>query len=499
MGVNDFETATAAKTTTNNPFYYETADVKKILNRKFLDVIRNNKDEVNHDIIEAIIEEHKTERQRTLNAYERYKASAEGVPIFSRTFENEDKVNNKLNNDFIGEIVDTKTGYMFGVPIKYTQAEKDLSADDYVWLFNRMNNVEDLDGETGKMSAITGYGVRLLYVDTEKNERVMNLDPWETIFIANDSIAAPDYAFRYYTTSVFVGGVYKDRVKVEFYNNDFIYFFEKGEDGKFKETQQRQLHLFKKTPVIGFPNNEEYMGDCDKVLSLIDAFDITLSDVSSEITQMRLAYLAFFGDIEIDAAFMKNLKQTGGFKIDGEKADAKFLTKDLSDTIIENHLNRLEDRIARGSKHVNLSDDKFGGNLSGVAIEYKLTPLETKSTYTERKFVTSLRRQYEVLGTSAKVTLDYLNLDFTFKRKLPENIIDEVKTAKEAMGIVSRETQLSLLSFVADPLAEMDKMDKENEGAISLLDTVTGGGVNNGQGQTTSNGGNGETTGTESD
>jgi SPP1 family phage portal protein len=496
MGINDFETGGDYKQSTNNPFHYETADVKKILNRKFLDVIRNNKNEVNHDIIEAIIEEHKTERQRTLNAYERYKASAEGVPIFNRTFENEDKVNNKLNNDFVGEIVDTKTGYMFGVPIKYTQAEKDLTADDWIWQFNRRNNVEDLDGETGKMSAIGGYGVRLLYVDTETNERVMNLDPWETIFVANDSIAAPDYAFRYYTTSVFVDGVYKDRVKVEFYNNDYIYFFEKGEDGKFKETQTRQLHLFKKVPVIGFPNNEEYMGDCDKVLSLIDGFDITFSDVSSEITQMRLAYLAFFGDIEIDAEFMRNLKQTGGFKIDGEKADAKFLTKNLDDSIIENHLDRLEDRIARGAKHVNLSDDKFGGNLTGVAIEYKLTPLETKATYTERKFVTSLRRQYEVLGTSARVILDYLNLDFGFKRKLPENIIDEVKTAKEATGIVSQETQLSLLSFVADPLAELEKIKNEKESDVDLDEDLEDGedGEEEGTGTTgTSDTTNGET------
>jgi SPP1 family phage portal protein len=491
MGINDFETGGDYKPK-DLMFNYQTADVKNILNRKYLEPIATNGNEPTSEMIKTIIAENKNESNRTRNAYERYKASAKGVPIFSRTLDNKDKVNNKLNNDFMGEIIDTKVGYMYGTPIKYVQSEKDIGKDDYVWEFNRRNNVEDLDAETGKMASICGYASRLLYIDTEKNERAVNLDPWEVIFVANDSIIEPSYAFRPYVTTVFREGKFEETTKVEFYNADNVIYYELQQDGEYREID-RQKNLYRNfCPVIGFPNNEEYMGDCDKALALLDAYDLTLSDVSSEITQIRLAYMVFTGDVEVDAEFMKQLEQTGGLNLP-EGAGASFLTKNLNDGIIENHLNRLTDNIARFTKHVNLTDDKFGGDLSGVAIKYKLTALENKAKYSERKFIAALRRLYQVLGGSVKANVDYMNLDFKFVRNLPVNIADEVNTAKNLLGITSKETMLSVLSFVADPLTELEKIEDENEGTISLLDKAV---TVDGQRQTESIGGNGETSGT---
>ena len=82
------------------------------------------------DILTKIIEEHAPERDRMLKLYNRYKADLDGPAIFTReTIEYEDfetggnvrrlddKVNNRLNNAFDADIVDTKIGYMFGHPI----------------------------------------------------------------------------------------------------------------------------------------------------------------------------------------------------------------------------------------------------------------------------------------------------------------------------------------------------------------------------------------------
>ncbi len=43
----------------------------------------------------------------------------------------------------------------------------------------------------------------------------------------------------------------------------------------------------------------------------------------------------------------------------------------------------------------------------------------------------------------------------------PRNISDEVENARNLEGIVSKETQLSQLSFIGDAKEEMDKLESE--------------------------------------
>src|SRR5690606_7306045 len=137
-----------------------------------------------------------------IQMYERYKASIEGVPIYSREVPDYEKVNNKLNNDFFSEIVDTKVGYFMGKPISYSvdrEAPAYEVVDAILQDFNLRNNIDDLDAETAKYAAICGLGARLLYIDRDGQERVMVVPPWECIFVYDRSINEPQYAMRYYT------------------------------------------------------------------------------------------------------------------------------------------------------------------------------------------------------------------------------------------------------------------------------------------------------------
>ncbi|BBP87465.1 hypothetical protein BsIDN1_10830 [Bacillus safensis] len=91
---------------------------------EFVQYLREH--DINSKVIDAIIKSHKEQRDKMINQYERYKASIEGVPILQRDafyteqhkedFETgailriDDRVNNRLNNGFDSEIVDTKSG-----------------------------------------------------------------------------------------------------------------------------------------------------------------------------------------------------------------------------------------------------------------------------------------------------------------------------------------------------------------------------------------------------
>ncbi|HFK1403109.1 TPA: phage portal protein [Bacillus cereus] len=450
----------------------------------YIPLLDENNGEPTAKLLKKIIDEFEPLKQRMINRYERYKASEKGVPIFTREFKgdgNKDKVNNKLNNDFFSEIIDTKIGYMFGLPVSYSLDHEDDEVLKRIQDFLKANHIEDADAETGKFASICGYGARLLYHDKEGIEKVMNIKPYEAIFLTNSSVAEPSYAIRCYPIKVIDGDDFKDGYKVEFYNETNIIEYT-GEDlDKLQETN-RIPNLYKGVPLIGFPNNEELQGDVDKAIALIEGYDRSFSDVNSEIEQFRLAYMIFKG-VDIDDATIKKLKQTGALDV-GESGEASFLTKDLNDNILEHHLDRLEKNICRFTKHVNLSDESFGGNLTGVAIRYKLLALETKSGTLEMKFTKSLRQQFKLLFDawnlrSNKGELDYLCMTFQFTRNLPANLADEADVQSKLQGLVSEETRLSMLSVVSDPKAEIQKMQEEEADSMNL-DKV---GEPNGMGQ----------------
>lgn len=423
---------------------------------------------ISEKLIQDILQEHQPGHERMKKLYERYKADDDGPTIFKRAAASydgfgksnsvkrlDDKVNNRLNNAYDAEIVDTKVGYMFGHPISYGVDKESESIGKEIEEFLLRNNAEDIDAEHGKMAAICGQSARLAYIDKEGKERIKNLNPWEAVFIGEE-IHEPDYSLRYFNIG--------KTNHVEFYDDTNIYFFSRESRGDFELTDI-QPHMFEFNPLFGIANNKELKADAEKVLALIDAYDRTLSDASNEIEQYRLAYLILRG-MGADDDTLDKLKQTGMFELFGENDDVKYLTKDINDQMIENHLDRLEENILKFAKSVNFSDEAFGGNITGIAMRLKLTALENKCITMERKFVSSLRYQFKVLFSAwykrkGFAKEDYLKVYFAFKRNLPANILDEAQTSAALKGNVSEETRLSLLTFVDDVQYEIKKMEEE--------------------------------------
>jgi len=438
--------------------------------------------QVTSQIIKELISDHAPRAAKMRALYKRYKAEIDGVPIFTREMPDGNKINNRLNNDFFSDIVDTKVGYFAGEPIaygldktNYTGEDGELNEVDYykhlgvIDKFKIHNNIDDLDAETAKMAAICGYGARLCYIDTDGYERVINIPPWECIFISDRSIGEPQYALRYYT----ITDNGEETTRVEWYDYTTVTFYVlRGDEYVLDDTEDAKPHMFERVPLIEFPNNDERLGDAEKVLSLIDAYDRTMSDVNSEIEQFRLAYMVFYG-VEIDQDTIERAKQTGAFGLpnyDGNER-AEFLTKNMNDVMIENHLNRLEENIMRFSKSVNFSDDNFAGQASGVSLKFKMLGLESKCIISERKMISALRQQFKVIGSAWEkkgINIDFSNFIFQFKRNFPLDIQTEAQATALLRGHVSEQTRLGLLSFVDDAEYEIELMRKEAEEAFSV-------------------------------
>lgn len=440
--------------------------------------------------------------------YQKYKASDDALNIQTRQAPDYEKDTKKpfprLNHDFRGDVIDTKTGYMVSIPIAYNLQYPDDASEQQkketdvlqsvIDSFNLRNTIPDLDAESVKMTSICGYSYRKLKIGTAEKPGVVlaeNLNPWEVVYLTeknNDDM--PLGALYHYTVEDAITGLSVSYA--EFYDDEFIYFFMKTEDSEVWSWDTRSFlqaeaetegnnplsvekdpapveapiirHMFADVPIIKFKNNEEMLGDCDKAAELIDNYDELVSDQSGELMSFAHAYLGLYG-LTANEEELKKMKQSGAFQFTAD-GKAEFITKDINDSAYMNQIKTLERNILRFCKTVDFTDENFHGNLTKLSIRFKIYNLEMKAQTLQLKMMRALRRQYKLLASiwnTKGVSVNYLLVDFVFTRNVPVNLLEEAETQQKLQGVVSEETRLAQASFIADPIVEMEKMEQEAE------------------------------------
>lgn len=405
---------------------------------------------------------HKLEKAK--KDYGRYDGT--NIPINERCVSNPMDIDNRLSNDFYGEIVDTKAGYFAGTPASYIFAEEKQAEKDLFDSFAKRNRLSDLEYETVKVDGACGYSGRLIYINEDGEDSLTNVDPWECIFIGDKGIDEPEYAIRFYEVDDLDG---KTICKLQLYEGGRVTYY-RGDDFGHLEEEFIIDTPYSKCNLFGFENNAEHRGDGDKVVSLIDAYDNTMSDMNSEIEAFRGAYLAFFGVEPPSPEDEQSFKKAGTFYFEsdgagGTKQDAKFITKTLQTDAIEKHLTRLENNIYRLSQTPNMNDANFGGNQSGVSLEMKLRPLENKTASYERKSDSSTMRMLECLADSFRARGNdfdpYQDVEIKHVRNVPLDNLFEAQASASWRGLISEETRLSMIPFITNPKDELEKMKDE--------------------------------------
>jgi SPP1 family phage portal protein len=457
---------------------------------------------ITDELLNRIIEKHKNNATYNRQLIERYEALEGAVPIFQREprFEQDKKekqeiINHKINNDFFSEIVDFKVGYFAGNPIAYSYSDTEESLDDTaeagdtvaeaeearneaskkVTDFVTRTNMFDVDMETTKFATICGYSGRLFYIDPDGEERAMPTPPDETIILSKSKdITQPTYGVRYYTVTDIND---KETVKAEFYDDKVIKYYE-GAAGALRYVKEEQ-NLFGYCPLQGIPNNREMLGDAEKVLELIDAYDRAISDTNNEVDSFANAYMVYenvnMTDDEIAKAQRSGAIQ---FFTGGANGKVYFLTKDINDNFIEHHLDRLEKNIYRFSKTPNLSDEAFG-TASGISLKFKLTGLETKCGMFEAKMISAGTYMFQLLAKAwekKQVKIDPLQCVMEFKRNFPLDLLSEAQAAQALIsaGVPKRVAYQIALSCVDDVEYVMQQIEAEKDNIPGLDDDFYG-------------------------
>lgn len=452
-----------------------------------------------------VLKKHLPNTRRSRELYDRYQNVT--LPIFGRRprFEEEEAgINNKISNDFFSEIVDFKTGYFAGKPIGYSYSvtresgeetgpgagvdeEAVEAAGKALTDFTLRNNLFDLDMETTKFASCCGYAARLFYHDPGGAERVMVVPPFEAVILAHTDITEPELALRYYAREQTPGVTLW---RAELYDHTAAVRVFEGEDmERLEELPNAGLvNLYGACPLQGIPNNREMLGDAEKVLTLIDAYDRALSDANNDIEAFANAYMVF-DNVNISPEQIEKGQKSGAFQYfqgGGTTGKIYFLTKDVNDGFIEHHLDRLESNIYRFSKTPNLHDDSFAGNASGVALKFKLTGLEGKCGMFQAKMMSAGTYMFRLLATAWRrkgLAIDPLQCVMDFHRNFPLDIASEAQAVQALMAAgLPKRVAYAQLSFVDDVEYVMDLIDEEAHGQPPPLDKDAPDGFDTGEG-----------------
>lgn len=203
-------------------------------------------------------------------------------------------------------------------------------------------------------------------------------------------------------------------------------------------------------------------------MTLQDAYNKLLSSEVDDFEAFCDAYLVLKG-ITADAEDLANMKQNRVLIMDAD-AEAAYLTKNVSDTQIENMLQNINDTIHKIANSPDFNDEKLMAQ-SGIAMRYKLIGFENVSSSIVANMTKALQKRIELICSILNLKgadNQWRDIEIIFTRNLPTNINDTAQVINQLRGIVSDKTLLSLLPFIQDVDAELDQMKAEKEQNMSL-------------------------------
>lgn len=413
---------------------------------------------ITSELIGELLKVHDTRvtRYQTLQDYYEGKAAIQG------RVKDDHKPNNKLVQPYPAYIVDILLGLLFGNPVSYTVSEDNKESMEQVQEVFDYNEEQDENTELGKMAGIKGRAYEIVYQDEEGKTGFNEVEP-ENIMIVYDDSIKPKPLFALYIT-------YVSDIKnlTENPTNRLVTVYTKNQIIKYQESNgsfalvDLKMHPFKEVPVIEYLNNDEGIGDFERVLPLIDAMNKSQSDTANDFEEFTDALLILYGMLYADNMDIQQLIDDGVIlvdKSDGSIQGAEWLVKTINDTALENFKERIDRDIHKFAKVPNMSDEKFAGNVSGEAMKYKLFATDQVIAQKQRKFKSGLQKRIRlimrVLNIKTKGKADYRDISIVFNDNKPYNELDEMTVAKMAKDIGMSD------AYVLGKLRDIDDVGEE--------------------------------------
>lgn len=381
------------------------------------------------------------------------------------------KPNNKLYHGFARYISNMATSYFAGKPVEYVIEDDEYKAA----LKDYLDDEYNFDYEISKAASKKGISFELLYINEKSELRTKKFEAQDIIPIYSTRMDEFLNGFvRLSERRDLDGNLLVDYADV--YDETTIYHFQRRNKAANFELVDWEPHYLDDVPLIVYWNCEEVTGDYECVLSLIDAYDRAQANTANDMDYFTDAYLVVVGaaggfvdeegnDISAGEA-ERNLRNQRVMYLD-EKGDAKFLVKQSDDSSSENYKDRLFRDLFFTCQVPPMTDESFAGDLSGIAIRYKLIGLEQLAIMKENQM--RLAKQKKIKMITAWINwkknrrFDPSAVKQKYTRNFTDNISDIIENTKNLEGIVSKKTQVDMLpnDIVSDTDAELEQIRKE--------------------------------------
>lgn len=397
---------------------------------------------------------------------QKYKNYYDGTQaIWHKSYADASKPISRVVTNFCADIVSSYCGYIASPGYISYSSDNDI---DSIMDCLRYNDYQDEDSDFLNAALIYGVAAELMYTDEQGQVRFRLIEPTSCFGVYDDSLTGDlMYFVRWYKANDWDDS---DVYNVDVYSDTAIKHYQMHGTQGGLEFVSEEPHYFNQCPANIFYLDKDERSIFECIITLQDAYNELLSGEIDDFSAFCDAYLTLEGvdAEEEDIASMK----ANRVLILPSGATADWLTKNASDTQIENILKRVHDNIYRIAKCPDFSSETFvGGVSSGVAIRYRLTGCETKAAAIESNMKKALQRRIELIAGVASLTLGeevYRDIQITFKRNIPEDYTSIVNIVNALKGTVSDETLLSMIPQVTDVKAELDRVQEQKQKNMEL-------------------------------
>ena len=430
-----------------------------------------NKDkELTIELLQKMFNKFSVEVYPTLSKYKNY---YDGIQkILSKSYADTSKPCNKTVINYCKNIVDSYCGYL-ATPGHITYKSNDHIEE--IMEILKYNDYQAEDSDFLLDALIYGVAAELMYIDADGHTRFRLINPTQCFGVYDDSLTGDLTHFvRWYKANDWDD---TDTYNVDVYSNyDIKHYTMTGVSGGNLKLMAEEPHYFSQCPANIFTMpDEKSIFDC--VMGLQDAANELLSDEIDDYSAFCDAYLALIG-VDADEEDIQNMKQNRVLLLP-EGAAATWITKNANDAQVENILKRVHDAIYRVAQCPDFSAESFvGGVSSGIAIQYRLTGMETRAGKIEALMKKALQRRVEIISGIASLKLGeevFRDIEITFKRNIPNDVNSTIQLINSLKGTVSDATLLSLLDFIDDPAAELEAVQEQKQANMALYSFGTSG------------------------
>ena len=397
------------------------------------------------------------------------------------------KRENRLVCNHAKDISDTASSYFIGNPVTY---KSDADIKDLTDSLETAG-ADETDGDNGLDLSIYGLAYEYVYVkENENNLLTKNLSPENTFMVKDDSIEENELFAVYYYVRKDDSGTGPEHYIATVLTPNYKYELDiQNNEVPQLTTELPVPHYLGEIPIIEYLNHKLAIGYFELQIPLIDAYNALMSDRITDKEQFIDAILAIYGTLlsdedepgteEEDQNIKKAKERLKKYKVleMPDTAKAEYLTRTFDESGVEILKKAIEQDIHKFSHIPCMSDESFGGNVSGVAMEFKLLGMENITKIKTRYYRKGLRKRIRIfcnyLALHGK-SVDPAGITMTFTRALPKNLLEISQIVANLWGKVSRKTLLSQVPFVDDVDEELKALDEETEENLKRQQEVFG-------------------------